>query len=109
MITPKLWKTLTDARDYIPEIDLIGKRFVHVNGNLYRVSGFVFDAERDLWLIEYRNDGVGEDRATFVRTVENFFGKHESGEARFREIKTPEEPKHTLRGSSAQGDNGKHF
>lgn len=96
-----------DTRGYKPADvadDLIGAEFVHTNGTVYQIVKFVFDAEDDLWRIDYRPSNYADRHLSFSRTPENFFGKNASGEARFRRIK-PEgaRPKFNARGVEHDG------
>ena len=70
-----------DSAGYVPDFSLIGTSFTHwKTERTYRVTGFVWDGERDLWLIkhvdqlEQVNRGVSDPEPTeFVRSYVNFF------------------------------------
>lgn len=73
-----------DSAGYSPDANLLGKDFVHwKTKRVYRVVGFVWDGERDLWLIRHvdlieaqdsiRSGHLGAPRVNFVRSFENFF------------------------------------
>lgn len=57
--------------------------FKHQNGFYYRVICVVTDAEKDIDVILHENVTTGRK---YVRSVENFFGKHANGFPRFEKV-----------------------
>lgn len=71
-----------DKTGHVPSPGLIGNRYRHwKTKRCYRITGFVWDGECDLWLIEHIDVAVG-DQVKFVRSYENFFGWAELGVSR---------------------------
>ncbi len=108
-ITPRMWREVPDSKGYTPDLDLIGTQYVHFKGTVYRIVGFIFDAEYDLWKIEYSPENNTEAdpvarHMRFTRSPENFFGKNDEGETRFRRM-NPGAPKVTYRSRGGSVDN----
>ena len=107
-VIAQMQRTKTDSVGYKPDLDLIGTQYVHVKGDMYTISGFAFDAERDMWQIEYhRTEAPADDQSLrfqkFTRTPANFFGKHDNGETRFRRV-NPGAPKKVFRGGPSSAE-----
>lgn len=62
-----------------------GGVYKHQNGRLYLVSDLIWDGERDVWAVLHVDIDTGKQ---CVRSLENFFGLHKSGEPRFKFVET---------------------
>lgn len=69
----ELLLTTLDSAGYVPDLTLIGRRYKHFKGGTYIIIGFIWDATRDEWNINYCSTQASE--ITFSRTPVNFFEK----------------------------------
>jgi hypothetical protein len=72
----------TDRMGMTPDLKLIGRRYKHQNGLEYIVGGWSWDADRQRWMIGYRNAGCP---VVMMRLPEEFFGMH-NGRPRYTAI-----------------------
>lgn len=71
-----------DRAGVAPDMTLIGRRYRHQNGKEYIIGGWSFDADRDRWMIGYKNAG---GPVVFMRLPEEFFGLR-NGKPRFTPV-----------------------
>lgn len=82
-LKPLLTLDTRDSNGYTPRRELIGSTWKHTNGKIYRVLGFLWDAESDRWVIEYKGD---DDPVACTRSLHNFTASNERGEKRFTAV-----------------------
>ena len=77
-----------------PILDLQFGYFKHFrNGHIYKVDDFVWDGDRDLWMVKYHN--IKDVNMHYVRTVKGFLSEvrppyQEANVPRFERVETPE-------------------
>ena len=72
-----------DRNGVVPDLAIIGRRYMHQNGKRYMVGGWSFDADRQRWMIGYKALPAGV--VVFMRLPEEFFGQR-NGKPRFVRI-----------------------
>ena len=60
-----------DVTGVKPDMKMIGRRYRHQNGLEYIVGGWSWDADRQRWMIGFKNAGCP---VVFMRLPEHFFG-----------------------------------
>lgn len=66
---------------------LVGRTFLHGRrGTLYKVAGWAWDGERDLWMVVFHNVNPQVSAIPYARKVANFTGKQNDGTMRFIEV-----------------------
>lgn len=76
-----------DNEGYDCPTQLVGRLFLHgKRGTLYKVVGWAWDGERDLWMVIYHNVNPNLSSVPYARKVSNFVGHFENGHKRFVEI-----------------------
>lgn len=76
-----------DAEGYDCPVSLVGRVYLHgTRGTLYKVAGWAWDGERDLWMVIYHNVNANLSAIPYARKVSNFSGRNKEDAWRFVEV-----------------------
>lgn len=59
----------SDSTGKVPDMAMVGLEYDHPNTFTYVVTGFSWDGERDLWMVNHQRGGSS---VTFTRSIDNF-------------------------------------
>lgn len=83
VIRNKMRSDVPDSAGKRAPVELKGRYYHPGTGHIYNVTGYVFDAERERWMVQYRREDGGE---AYVHLPEDF-----KREGRFLSVTTKDE------------------
>lgn len=75
--------TTPDSQGNVPDRNIVGHRFVHTQtGMIVVIKRWSFDAERNRWLIVYKEQDLAS-QIEFAHLPEDFFRQKDDGKRRY--------------------------